>query len=246
MTPFYRLFSMIVEAPPPSDEHKQKMWYHGTINIESARKVFEEGFKAREVSSRRLLAPIKGKVYLTPDLSTAMVYAMGGHVAGHKETRDLIGPERYGVIFEIPGTKLGDIQPDEDSVGEILKDTINWFDKHESPNYKYNWPTNMNDMKWLYSFAKAELTPLQWQKVVRHYDEAHLYDAGKKLVGRMGDWQKMRLINMGAHIANEGETIVPTTGWLIDRTETEKYKEDGSNFFEIAKKVTKETLPNLV
>lgn len=45
---------------------------------------------------------------------------------------------------------------------------------------------------------------------------------------------RFKLIDMGAHIANEGKTIIPSKGWLVNRSETEKYLNDGSNFFQVA------------
>ena len=161
---------------------------------------------------------------------------MAGHDPWTRDWKDDIG-NRYGIIFEIPGEKLEDIQPDEDAVGEILKSTIDWFNQHKKPIYDFKWPTDMTEMKWLYHFAKSHLTMGQWMKVVRHADEFHLYDAGKKLVSKMEDWQKLKLIDMGASIANESETIVPVKGWLIDKMESMKYKKDGSNFFQVAKPI---------
>lgn len=245
---FEALYNKIMnEMAQPGESHRSTMYYHGTGNLDSAIGILKNGFKAQEICSRKLCAPVKGKVYMTPSLETAMIYAFEGYAAGHKESRKLEGPRRYGAIFEIPGTELGDIQPDEDSVGEILKDVMNYFDKGKDSRIydDYKWHKDMYDLKWIYALAKTWLTPLQWQKVVRHDDEYHIYDAGKKLVKYMTDWQKLQLIDMGAHIANEGHTIVPKKAWLINRLESEKYKKDGSNFFQLAKEVGLKELEDL-
>lgn len=135
------------EMVEPSSEHRQKTYYHGTGNLDNAINIFKNGFKAREITSRKLAAPVKGKVYMTSDLRTAVIYAMEGVMMGSKESRNLDKNRRYGVVFEISGSELGDIQPDEDSVGEILKGSIDWFDKGKKPFYDFKWPDNMDEIQ---------------------------------------------------------------------------------------------------
>jgi len=239
-------FNKLFEMAMARTSDIEKMYYHGTSNLDNAKNIFKNGFKAREITSRKLCAPIKGKIYITPSLRTGIIYAMGGIMMGHNEYRKLIGADRYGVVFEIPGNKLGDIQPDEDSVGDILYIVIEYIEKKKFHSMDYDITEDqIKKLDWLYNLANYYLSPVQFRKVQRHDASAHIWDAGKKLVKHLTDGQKLQLIDLGAHIANEGQTIIPEVGWLIDRTETEKYKDDASNFFEVAKRITETTIEEI-
>lgn len=128
--------------------------------------------------------------------------------------------EKHGYLFVIDGKDIKDIQPDEDNIGEFI---YNAFDN----NY-----AKTNNLYWLIRLASKYLTPLQLRNVkFGEYNEwAH---AGKKLMKYFTDEQKLQLIDLGAHIVYAG-AIIPKECWRIDKLDSIKLKEDGSNFFEIA------------
>jgi len=68
------------------------------------------------------------------------------------------------------------------------------------------------------------------------------YDAraevGKKLVKKMTDEQKLYLIDLGAHIAHEGDgNLMPDKAYKIEFKNIKNLNDDGSNFFDYAKEV---------
>lgn len=217
------------EMAIPTEEHKKQVYYHGTSTLSAGKSIIEHGITPPDLSDRKgKLKPIDGKVYLTKNLRYAIIYCLGHADIGNDAEYDknLDGDERYGWIFKIDGNSLIDIQPDEDSIGEILYDLLNNKNTH---NY------NLNNLEWLKYSAESRLTPIQLRKVKNYDDYADFAVAGKKLVKFMTDNNKLQLINQGAHIAHTGK-IIPTEAWLFDKRDNPKLNKDGSNFFYIAKK----------
>ena len=230
----------------PRPQDVERTYWHGTDTLAKAAGICKEGIKAREISSRKHLAPVKGKVYMTPNARTGLIYAMNGIMMGHKPWRKYDGVDRFGVVFEISGSDLGDIQPDEDSVGEILYTVVKYFKTGELENSGIDMTEEqVNGLGWLHRLAKFHLTPTQFHRLERYDDYAHLSGAGKKLLNFMNDSMKLNLIDLGAHIANEGKRIVPRYGWLVDKTESEKYSKDAGNFFEVAKRMSADGIVSL-
>jgi len=99
-----------------------RVLYHGTSQPGAFHKIIQNGLIGRAAQERYSLAPIKGRVYMTPQLRTAIVYAIGGDMLGSKLPEHMVKPgERYGYVFEIDSTDLtDDIMPDEDIVGQAL------------------------------------------------------------------------------------------------------------------------------
>jgi len=136
-------------------------------------------------------------------------------MVGNKLPESWMKPgEEYAWVFVNNGKQLKDIQPDEDSVGEMISN---------------------KEPAWIYNFARLHLTTRQLEKVM---DGEYSYWAscGKKLNKIMSDEQKLRLIDAGAHIAHTGK-LKPDECWKMHKKDNEKLKSDGSNFFKIAKRV---------
>ena len=201
----------------PSQHHKEKMYYHGTTSRESYEKILTEGIIPISDETRKgFMKPVDGKVYLTPDMPYGAIYALGGCFVGHEISDRGIKEDRYGYLFEVPGSELNDIQPDEEEVGNILS---GYSRRGACP-------------PWLENLAKYNLGDYTYKKV-KNGDYPWVPKAGKKLVKLMNDAQKIALIDMGVHIANHGK-VMPSGVYLIDKTRTKELKEDCSNILDIS------------
>lgn len=216
--------SELFEMATPTSQHKKTKYYHGTDNEVAGEKIINDGFIRPPdliLDTRANLQPVIGKVYITPSLEMAQIYAIGGILAGV----DYVPKNRkFGYIFQISSKDLSDIQPDEDSVGEMLYNALTT--KTE--------PENLLHRKYLY-LARRVLTALQYEKFKdgEYLMFAHL---GKKLLKTMPDEDKLAFIGMGAHIAHTGKLKIEKA-WKIDLQLIKKLKRDGSNFFKLAELV---------
>ncbi len=212
-----RLNHYFIEMAMPRNIDKAKKYFHGTSNDNAAGGILSKGIKPPDLTLKKTtqLTPVKGKVYITPDIKYALIYAIGANMVGDKlPERWIIPGEEYAWIFVISGFQLKDIQPDEDSIGEMISN---------------------KEPYWLYHFASRNLTTNQFRKVM---DGEYSYWAscGKKLNKIMTDKQKLDLIDAGAHIAHTGN-LKPNECWKMHKKDNEKLKSDGSNFFKIAKRI---------
>ena len=208
---------------------QSKVYYHGTSAKEAAESILQSGIQPPDLSSRQgALTPVQGKVYITPDISYAQIYAIGADMAGSDASRMIENYGQYGYVFVIDGDKLGDIQPDEDSVGEMIHN---------------------EEVSWLDDMARYYLDEEPYDDEGQDLGYYSLYDAvmggeydawataGKFLLDEMSDSQKQKLIDAGAHIANTG-VLIPSKAFRIDRNKTQQLKRDGSNFFDLAEEIT--------
>ena len=205
-----------------------KVYYHGTPSKEAAESILRSGIQPPDLSSRQgALTPVQGKVYITPDISYAQIYAIGGDLAGNDASRMVETYGQFGYMFVIDGNKLSDIQPDEDSVGEMIHD---------------------GEVSWLSDMARYYLDEEPYDDEGQDLGYYSLYDAvmgseydawataGKFLLDEISDSQKQKLIDAGAHIANTG-VLIPSKAYRIDRNKTQQLKRDGSNFFDLAEEI---------
>lgn len=208
---------IITEAELPSNL-KQQVFYHGTTNRKAALGIAKEGIKAPDLEGKKGdLIPVKGKVYLTPHIHYAQIYALGGDIAGSQSSHHLRDKEQFGdhgYVFAVHGQTLGHVQPDEDSIGEMI------YKQHPM---------------WLHNYAKNTLHPTTYKKVMGG-EYAKFAVAGKQLVKKFSDNDKQSIIAAGAHVAHEG-TVKPTEVYRIHRDKIPLLKRDGSNFFEHAEKI---------
>lgn len=197
---------------------KNKMFYHGTTNRTAALGIAKEGIKAPDLTGRKGdLVPVNGKVYVTPHIHYAQIYALGGDIAGSTSTHHLSDKEQWGdhgYVFAVPGDSLGKVQPDEDSIGEMI--------------YK-------RTPAWLHDHARNTLTPTTYKKVMDG-EYSKFAVAGKQIVRKLDDNSKQTLISAGAHVAHDGD-VQPTECYRIHRDKIPHLKRDGSNFFEHAEKI---------
>lgn len=216
--------------------------YHGTSTQAAADSIIQSGFiKPPETVSKKMLAPVKGKVYITPDLSYALIYALGANMANHDMSQSLMGKDRYGYVFVIDAKSVKDVQPDEDSIGGFVM-------RHTKSRSQYGasssvWSqifdpdgTDDTDKKRVWEFLKRSMTEKQFQGAIDGY-VTHQAQGGKRALQFMPDEFKLNLIKWGAHIAHDG-ILKPSECWQVDKTKSKEFKRDGSNFFDIATKVS--------
>jgi hypothetical protein len=206
----------ITEAAPTAEIHNTD-YYHGTTSREAALGIAKNGIQPPPPKKHPgHLTPVPGKVYVTPHLKYAQIYAIGGDMAGHDHKMAHHEKDPYGYVFKVHGHKMKDVQPDEDSVGQMV---------------------NSQKHPWLNDLAKRHLTARQHANVTNRFAEyAHESAAGKKLVKHMTDWQKHELIKHGAHVAHHGP-LQPDEVYRIHHSKIKHLKSDGSNFFDHAEKI---------
>lgn len=223
--------NMLDEMAIPSNQVKGTVYYHGTHgkddedSLKVASNIANNGISPPDLSNTKnyALRPVIGKTYSTPDIGYAQMYAIGGNVAGSDITNSKYYKHKYGYVFAFHGKKLSDVQPDEDSIGELIG-------TRKGPN-------------WLHQLARKHVAPSVIDKA-RDGEYTAYARIGKNLVNKMTDEQKLDLIhNHGAHVANQGN-IIPDRVYRIPLAKNHLLKRDGSNFFEHAEELNMDDLKN--
>ncbi len=203
------------EMAAARDADKAKTYYHGMTDERNAQEILRSGVlvPGNDGSRKGNLAPVKGKVYITPHLHYGQIYAIGGDIAGSSSRQET----GHGYLFTVKGEHLGDIQPDEDSVGEMAAN------KMREPGHH-----------WLKSMA-GNLNP-STQRRMKDGFYSQWASGGKQILRQMGDHHKHELIDAGAHIAHDGPVKIDQA-WRIDKAKIPLLKRDGSNFFDHAERI---------
>ena len=219
---------VLIEMAAPRPIDLDAVYYHGTPTRANAEDIMINGIKAPDLTNREgYLRPVEGKVYITPEIRYAQIYALGGDLAGTETSRDIERYGQYGYVFVIDGQQLKDIQPDEDTVGEMIY------------NEEYDWLNDLAEEYLKYEDYNDYGMDLGYRSLY-HAIMGGEYDAwaagGKILLDVMDNEQMLELIDDGAHIAHAG-TLIPKQAWRFDRTKTINLAKDGSNFFKLAEQI---------
>ena len=219
---------ILIEMAAPRRVDLNTTYYHGTPKTENAMSIMANGIKPPDLSAHEgYLRPVEGKVYITPEIRYAQMYALGGDLAGTETSRDIEKYGQYGYVFVIDGQQLKDIQPDEDSVGEMIY------------NEEYDWLNDLAEEYLKYEDYNDYGMDLGYRSLY-HAIMGGEYDAwaagGKILLDVMDNEQMLELIDDGAHIAHAG-TLIPKQAWKFDRNKTINLAKDGSNFFKLAEQI---------
>ena len=233
------------EFAAPRSSDLQKTYYHGTSTEAAGKGILQsKKITAPDLTKRQgKMRPIDNQVYLTPSIEYATIYALGANMLG-SDMSGMVerGDDRYGYLFVIDGNSLVDIQPDEDSVGAMVADL---FGDSDFGNY------DLDKIQWLADLAEDVLgdTPYESDE-----DDGYAYHqsvldavvageapdqalAGKLLIPYMSDAQKLSCIDAGGHVSNTG-SIKFSEAWKFDKLKAQDLKRDGSNFFQLAERVT--------
>ena len=211
--------SMLQEMAVPNDQIKNMTFWHGTSNKENADAILRDGIKVSDVVSRSSLTPVHGANYITPHIDYAAIYAIGGDFLGTDcAERNINNPKygEHGYLFKIHGSQLKDVQPDEDSIGELIG-------TGKGPS-------------WLHQMASKHLSD-KTMRDIKDGEYSVWARSGKTLVKKMTDAQKLDLImNHGTHVAHFG-VLHPDEAYQIHRNDVKHINRDASNIFDYAKKV---------
>jgi hypothetical protein len=235
-----RYHEIINEMPMPTPEMREQRYYHGTSKTSAAESILVNGLKGAEVQGRGQLAPVKGRVYMTPSIEYATIYALGGVMMGHEYFGRDLDAEPYGYVFVISGDVLGDVQPDEDSIGEFVSKHTEWTKDSRGVRTGFGFkhdredPENSQKAAVWYALEKA-MTPKQFRDAAEGYT-AQQAAGGKRALKKLTDAQKMLLLKWGAHLAADG-IIKPSECWRIEKKRCIELAKDASNFFEIAERI---------
>lgn len=237
-----------------ADEATRAMtFYHGCSTETVGEAIRQQGIQPGNTgtSARGHTQPVAGRTYLTTNLAYGIIYAIGGNLLGCSESDvDYLirkkgrGAGRHGYLFVIPGTTVvDDVIADEDSIGEAVHhcDIIN--NKPEMSVYFQSLPlfraVSEATPSWRTGFlvlARQTMTAKQLSGSLEGLISQQA-SGGKRMQKVMSPEQHLRLIQMGAHVAYRG-AIMPSETWRIDKTLTPKLKKDGSNFFELAERLS--------
>jgi hypothetical protein len=224
----------------PSPEVKAMPLYHGTKTEEAARNILANGIQPGALTQGRgHLAPVAGKVYLTPSIEYATIYALGGVWMTHAMRPELLKGSQFGYVFVVDGNALTDIQPDEDSVGEFIG---KHSERKRNPiTGRYiGWDFRSDGVddqakRMVYHNIKHSMTPRQYEASCEGFIAAQAA-GGKRALKRLSNEDKANLVKWGAHIAHDG-AIHPVACWKIDKMRSAEIAKDASNFFDIAERV---------
>ena len=206
----------LFEFAMPTNEMKEKLWYHGTSE-ESVNKIIEDkAIKPSPNPSKRYMAPVIGRVYITENLEEALSYSnfrTTGYPLKYGSPKLL---DRYLYLVIIKGSDLKDVYPDEDIIADILVNV-------NEPFFKY---------KWLDELAKR-IEPKLYHKYNIMGDYRYGTVLGKRLIPYLSDDEKISLINYGHKLSNTGGIPIYQI-WKIPEklryeltANPESYKESG-------------------
>jgi oligoribonuclease (3'-5' exoribonuclease) len=246
---FAAIGSQAVQADAPApEEFKSMRFYHGTSDEKKAQGIWKQGIlpDLSTTPETSVARPVAGRVYMAANLRDAIPYVLGGAFAGSTIPKSYFKGSPHGYLFVVDGASLGDIQPDEDQVGRAVHDRIShnekdlaWIDKYlddieaEQPEFD----TEIEDEKGnLVPNSNPFIHHQNLLKQIKFGEYAGWIRAGHVLLPLLTDAEKMSVIKRYGNVAHHGK-VLPIEMWQIDKKDSKELKEDGSNFFEVAKLV---------
>jgi hypothetical protein len=258
-----RAYEFITEMATPTDTIKSMVFYHGTSSETMAKNIMQHGIQPPDLTingkvKNGHMTPVAGKVYITPKLAYALIYAMGINAVGDKSYKvPYEGNEkvfkhvfnddpssrfggRYGYVFKIDGNDLVDIQPDEDEIGTMLHELLSKNNTLEfmKPHERETMEKALGDARLkneILNIARQHLSDGTLKRV-KEGEYSYYAKAGKVIVKRLSDMSKLAMAQYGFHIAHTG-AIIPREVWKVDKANLGYFANDGSNFFELAEKI---------
>lgn len=241
--------------PAPSADLCARVWYHGTSHESWAIEILRNGLLPNDVTlvkkqpRRGAMTPVQGRVYLTSSVAFAQIYAIGANVAGHRvvgwEKEHSKPDRRYGYLFEVDGGALCDIEPDEDVVGyavylahealrlgKNLDDYAQWSDW---PGVPLKLASDRALAARILSLGERWMTGVQFRKAIAG-EYGGWSAGGKRMIPKLDEETRLLLASAGGNVAHAGG-LMPKAAWKIDKLLVPELKRDGSNFFDIAKRV---------
>ena len=180
------------------EDIRNKTYYHATSNEELGETILKDRFiRPLKDVGKAFQSPVKGRIYLAQTQEEASIYAMGGIIAPGPEAVRGFSRGDHGYVFLVDGNDFIDVQPDEDSVGNMLHDALN--DSHIFTNLR----SDPDFRARLRGLASTYLTERQrWY--AKDGDAIWLSHTGKVLLRHLSDWLKIDMIRRGANVAHLG------------------------------------------
>lgn len=219
-------------TPPPTEELRGREYYHGLSESRKFNSIREKGLipNYRPVHDG-LFAAQEGRGYLTSDIELAICYAFTRGVnwdflkmAPEKRDYQLYPPDiTAGYILVFDGNDLGDVEPDEDKVIEMVYlKKFPWLNTIAKKFYSDGVANGLGiDLDDYYELVSKDA----WWWNSLHY--------GKQLITMMTPEQRLEICEAGGSIAHQG-IIHPVAGWKLSSRKVDKLNTDGTNFFELA------------
>lgn len=227
MHPYIRFYEMA----KPRDVDSSRVYFHGTSYTVAGEAILKEGIKPREITIAQkgqrpsMMQAKPGMVYMTQNLDLALTHMIGflfGEDMIDYAKKRIPKEGQYGWLFEIEGSQLTDIYPDEDDIGRILDACLNGKNK---------------EFPWLVSMAHKYLSPNTIDKIKNQHYYAYYAQAGKKLMDKMTDEQIHQILDTPkANLAHRG-AIQPVHAWKFDKLLYNEIKDDGNRFFDLAEEI---------
>lgn len=233
-------FLQLFEMAAPNEALKSKTFYHGCAHEDKAMSILQSGrIEAPDLSDRpdSHLRPMEGKSYLTMSLPEAITYAMGGVFPNGMPQQFIDEWGQYGYVFEIDGSQLTDVLPDEDKVGELAMhalriargmDTLQDIKKYYKDAVDLPWLADLVDryMEW---YPHHQFTEVYEDMDENEFEETMYMDdaimsgeyaawawAGKLLMHEMTDEQHLELIQFSDNVAHQGGVSF-SKAWKLDK-----------------------------
>jgi hypothetical protein len=204
---------------------KRKTLYHGTPSSAAAKKILKSRLLLPRTQTKVRIhgvghtEPLHPGVYLTSDRQQAVRYALSTEVE-----------EPYGYLFEVDGTALGDIEPDEDFVGSLAHAAMSYCWGDEDPGIgaicerwaRGKWESD--EFKSFRRLVEASTTALQ-QEDLEHGGRISVSmraNIGKKVLRKMDLKTRAWVASHSPSLANIGPVPIERA-WKIPRHSGWKY-----------------------
>lgn len=192
-------------------------YYHGTSTHENAYSILRTGVLRAQPPRRGHTAPVAGRVYVTPSLAQALAYATWDRPQGARQMRK---SEPYGYVFEVDAPSFGDVQPDEDVVGMLVRAAISECDYTNEHPAQEKMCRDPKLREQIAALAKRHLTERQLEKI--GWGEYAYYAAGgKRLLPKLSAALQQQIIEMGVALAVDSPVKV-TRAWRFPKPKPEK------------------------
>lgn len=221
------------EMAMPLQQHINMTYYHGSpLTDADVSDIMKNGFDFKhtelkyENNPKMASKPVQNHIYLTTSRAYALTYACKGFYSNDSSTswdfkykKENFKPGAKAVVFEIEGSSLTDIYPDEDEIGytiyEILKkEKLGMFETQ------------------IFNIAKTVLTTKQIEDVRKYSNSDSLIKAGKKIMYKLPDELKYYIISQNKNLSNKGK-IIPSKAYILAYEDFDKVKTI-TDFFKIA------------
>jgi hypothetical protein len=204
-------------------------WYHGTSEASAMAALARGSLWARETVGRGRTAPLEGRIYMTRDLGTALVYAFGGMMAGNDPWKGERWRGRGAVLEIIPGTEC---VPDEDWIGLAISEALR---RDTNPLHPEVLPVG----RVLVREIPRALSD-RWSRYDRYkLSEASVQSSmGKAAIRALQKTARGRAVldtlTTSAPLLACDQTSRVVRGWSFDKQESKRFDPTGANFFDIA------------